>query len=154
MPEERPMQRESSNVEPDAREARLKKRRHNALEVLIEARDRLLAQMTDDILSHREVILDGSGQDGIFSFEFQEIEDRYSARLHALNAILENLEYRRPRIAHKVETFTTTQRNLRKDLNSVVSRYDQWDLVDIDVTALKDEQLLVVMAFTADEYTE
>jgi hypothetical protein len=148
------MQSESPNAEPDAREVRLKKKRRDAIEILLEARDRLLEQMTDDILSHRDVILEGGGQEGVFSFEFQEIEDRYSARLHAINSILENLEYRRPRIAHRVETFATTQRNLRRDLNALMARYDQWDLVDIDVSPVEKGELLVVVAFTADEYVE
>ena len=148
------MQRERSNVEFDAGEEWLKKKRSEALEILLEARDRLVSQLCDDILSHRDVILEDAGQEGLFSFEFQEIEDRYSARLHALNSILENLEYRRPRIAHKVETFRTSSDELAKDLNEVVDRYDQWDLVDIDVTPLSDAQLLVVVGFTADEFVE
>jgi len=109
--------------------------------------------MADEIRAHRDVILDqATGQDSLFSFEFQEIEDRYSARLHALNSILENLEFRRPRLAHKVETLTTSREHLYQDLNSLVSQFDQWDLVDINVTELKDEQLLAVVSFTADEY--
>ena len=141
------------DLDADPTEEKLKKKRSEALEVLLEARERLVTQLCADVLSNRDVILEDSPE-GLFSFEFQEIEDRYSARLHALNSILENLEYRRPRISHRVETFRTTSEDLSRDLNTVIDRYDQWDLVDINVTPLKDERLLVVVAFTADEYAE
>ncbi len=144
------MHREGPNLESGVGETRGNRRRRDALEVLLEARDRLIAQLAEEIRGQREALLDGSGE-SLFSFEFQEIEDRYSARLHALNSILENLEYRRPRLAHKVETLTTTRENLKGDLNSLVSQFDQWDLVDVSVTPIEDE-LLVVVSFTADEY--
>ena len=146
------MQRERPDVHSDTSEERLQQERRDALETLLEARDRLVSQLSGDILSNRDVILEDPGQEGLFSFEFQEIEDRYSARLHALNSILENLEYRRPRIAHKVETFSTTREKLGAELNDMVNRHDQWDLVDIDVTPVNDGELLVVVAFTADEF--
>ena len=147
------MQREGSNLESGVRESRTHRLRRDALETLLEARDRLISQMAGEIRAHRDVILDQStGEDSLFSFEFQEIEDRYSARLHALNSILENLEFRRPRLAHKIETLTTSRDHLYDDLNALVSQFDQWDLVDVNVTELKDEQLLAVVSFTADDY--
>ena len=102
------MRRESPDVESSQREDQERERRREALGVLLEARERLLAQMTEDVLSNREVLLDGSSRDGFSSFELEEIEDRYSARLNALNSLLENLEYRHPKIKHRVETITTS----------------------------------------------
>lgn len=147
------MKAESSDVEREG-EAREHKRRRDAIEILLEARERLFAQLTEDILSNREVILDSSGPDGVFSFEFQEIDNRYSGRIHALNSLLESLEYRRPRFAHKVETFIASRESLEKDINDVVSSHDQWDLVDMNLTPLEDDKFLVVAAFTVDEYVE
>ncbi|HVR75130.1 MAG TPA: hypothetical protein VMT52_12390 [Planctomycetota bacterium] len=148
------MRRESPDAGPTQEEDREKSRRKEALDVLIEARERLLARMTEDVLSNRDIILEGSAQDGLTSFELEEIEDRYSARLNSLNALLENLEYRRPVIKHRIETLTTTSRTLQKDLGNLLSRFEQWDLVDVDLSRLEDDQLLVVVAFTADEYPE
>jgi hypothetical protein len=147
------MRRESSDVEA-RREDEERNRRREALDVLLEARDRLLAQMTDDVLSNRDLILDGSGSEGIFRFDLEEIEDRYSARLNALNSLLENLEYRNPRIRHRIETLTTTSHTLKKDVSTLLGKLDQWDLVDIDVSRLEGEEMLVVLALTADEYPE
>ena len=147
------MRRESSDVEA-RREDEERNRRREALDVLLEARDRLLAQMTDDVLSNRDTILDGSGTEGLFRFDLEEIEDRYSARLNALNSLLENLEYRNPRIRHRIETLTTTSRALKKDVSALLGKLDQWDLVDIDVSKLEGEEMLVVLALTADEYPE
>ena len=147
------MRRESSDVEA-RREDEERNRRREALDVLLEARDRLLAQMTDDVLSNRDLILDGSGSEGIFRFDLEEIEDRYSARLNALNSLLENLEYRNPRIRHRIETLTTTSDRLKKDVSALLGKLDQWDLVDIDVSRLEGEEMLVVLALTADEYPE
>jgi hypothetical protein len=147
------MRRESSDVEA-RREDEERNRRREALDVLLEARDRLLAQMTDDVLSNRDTILDGSGTEGLFRFDLEEIEDRYSARLNALNSLLENLEYRNPRIRHRIETLTTTSRALKKDVSALLGMLDQWDLVDIDVSKLEGEEMLVVLALTADEYPE
>jgi hypothetical protein len=147
------MRRESSDVEA-RREDEERNRRREALDVLLEARDRLLAQMTDDVLSNRDVILDGSGTEGIFRFDLEEIEDRYSARLNALNSLLENLEYRNPRIRHRIETLTTTSRTLKKDVSALLGKLDQWDLVDIDVSKIEGEEMLVVLALTADEYPD
>ena len=147
------MRRESSDVEA-RREDEERNRRREALDVLLEARDRLLAQMTDDVLSNRDTILDGSGTEGLFRFDLEEIEDRYSARLTALNSLLENLEYRNPRIRHRIETLTTTSRALKKDVSALLGMLDQWDLVDIDVSKLEGEEMLVVLALTADEYPE
>jgi hypothetical protein len=147
------MRRESSDVEA-RREDEERNRRREALDVLLEARDRLLAQMTDDVLSNRDLILDGSGSEGIFRFDLEEIEDRYSARLNALNSLLENLEYRNPRIRHRIETLTTTSDTLKKDVSALLGKLDQWDLVDIDVSRLEGEEMLVVLALTADEYPE
>lgn len=148
------MERESYGVDAGSSEEEERKRRREALDVLLEARDRLLAQMTEDVLSHRELILDGSGEEGLFHFDLEEIEDRYSARLNALNSLLENLEYRNPRIKHRIETLTTTSRALKKDLSSLLARMDQWDLVDLHVAPLNGEELLVVVALTADEYPD
>jgi hypothetical protein len=147
------MERESHGVDADSSEEE-RKRRREALDVLLEARDRLLAQMTEDVLSHRELILDGSAEEGLFRFDLEEIEDRYSARLNALNSLLENLEYRNPRIKHRIETLTTTPRALKKDLSSLLARMDQWDLVDLHVAPLGPEEMLVVVALTADEYPD
>ena len=147
------MERESPKVDTGHEEEAERNRRGEALDVLLEARERLIAQMTEDILSHRELIVEGSGQDGLFGFEFQEIEDRYSARLNALNALLENLEYRRPKIKYRVETLNTTLRSLKKDLSLLLSK-EEWDLVNVDVTRLDSDQMLVVAAFTMDEYEE
>ena len=147
------MRRESSDVEA-RREDEERNRRREALDVLLEARDRLLAQMTDDVLSNRDMILDGSGSEGLFRFDLEEIEDRYSARLNALNSLLENLEYRNPRIRHRIETLTTTSHALKKDVSALLGKLDQWDLVDIDVSKLEGEEMLVVLALTADEYPE
>ena len=148
------MERESHGIEAGSSEEEERKRRREALDVLLEARDRLLAQMTEDVLSHRELILDGSGEEGLFRFDLEEIEDRYSARLNALNSLLENLEYRNPRIKHRIETLTTTPRALKKDLSSLLARMDQWDLVDLHVAPLDGEEMLVVVALTADEYPD
>ena len=147
------MRRESSDVEA-RREDEERNRRREALDVLLEARDRLLAQMTDDVLSNRDMILDGSGTEGLFRFDLEEIEDRYSARLNALNSLLENLEYRNPRIRHRIETLTTTSHTLKKDVSALLGKLDQWDLVDIDVSKLEGEEMLVVLALTADEYPD
>lgn len=148
------MRRESPDVEPSQHEDQERERRREALNVLMEARDRLLAQMTEDVLSNREVLLDGSSRDGFSSFELEEIEDRYSARLNALNSLLENLEYRHPKIQHRVETITTNVSALKKDFSALLSRLDQWDLVDMEITPLENGELLVVAALTADEYPE
>lgn len=145
------MQREESKVGSFFDDGRPGASRRQALEILLQAREQLLDQLSEEILSHREAILDGPGQGGLFAFELQEIEDRYSARLHALNSILENLEYRRPRIANKVETFISRPEDLSADLEKRIQRYDQWDIVDIDVTPLDAGGLLVVIGFTADE---
>ena len=147
------MRRESSDVEA-RREDEERNRRREALDVLLEARDRLLAQMTDDVLSNRDMILDGSGSEGLFRFDLEEIEDRYSARLNALNSLLENLEYRNPRIRHRIETLTTTSRALKKDVSALLGKLDQWDLVDLDVSKLEGDEMLVVLALTADEYPD
>ena len=151
------MQQERPEVDWDISEERLKRQRREALDILLEARDRLVSQLCSEILSNRDAILEDPGSEGLFGFEFQKIEERYEryiTRLQTLNSILENLEYRRPRIAHKVETFSTTPEDLRKDLAAVVDRYDQWDLVDIDVTPIENNQFLVVVGFTADEYVD
>jgi hypothetical protein len=149
------MRRESSKAESEASDARLERWRQDAQEVVLQVREKLISQMTEEVLSKRDAILDGSAQDGVFSFEFQEIEDRYSARLHALNSLLENLECRQPpRVAHKVEVLVSTQKTLQTDLNDLVARYDEWDLVDIDVSCLDGSRLLVVVAFSADDYGE
>ena len=148
------MERESHGIDAGSSEEEERKRRREALDVLLEARDRLLAQMTEDVLSHRELILDGSGEEGLFRFDLEEIEDRYSARLNALNSLLENLEYRNPRIKHRIETLTTTPRALKKDLSSLLARMEQWDLVDLHVAPLDGEEMLVVVALTADEYPD
>lgn len=148
------MKREGPNVESRRREAEERSRRREALDILLEARERLLAQMTEDVLSNREVIVDGASPDGLSTFELEEIEDRYSARLNALNSLLENLEYRQPSIRHRVETMTTTLRSLKKDLSGLLAQFDQWDLVDVNISSLEGEELLVVVTFTADEYPE
>ena len=148
------MQKETSNLESSVRERRQNLRRRDALEILLKARDGLIAEMAEEIRLRREALLDSSGDQNVLGFEFQEIEDRYTARLHALNSILENLEYRRPRLAHRVETLATTSEDLKKDLNGLVSRFDQWDLVDVSVTQLSDSSLLAVVSFTADDYGE
>ena len=148
------MQKETSNLESSVRERRRNLRRRDALEILLKARDGLIAEMAEEIRLRKDALLDSAGEQNVLGFEFQEIEDRYTARLQALNSILENLEYRRPRLAHRIETINSTRDNLKKDLNELVSRFDQWDLVDVNVSEMTDSSLLVVISFTADDYGE
>ena len=148
------MQKETSNLESSVRERRRNLRRRDALEILLKARDGLIAEMAEEIRLRKDALLDSAGEQNVLGFEFQEIEDRYTARLQALNSILENLEYRRPRLAHRIETINSTRENLKKDLNELVSRFDQWDLVDVNVSEMTDSSLLVVISFTADDYGE
>ena len=148
------MQKETSNLESSVRERRRNLRRRDALEILLKARDGLIAEMAEEIRLRKDALVDSTGEQNVLGFEFQEIEDRYTSRLQALNSILENLEYRRPRLAHRIETLSTTREDLKKDLNGLVSRFDQWDLVDVTVSQLSDSSLLAVISFTADDYGE
>ena len=148
------MKRESSKIERWDPEAQEQSRRKEALDVLLAARERLLAQMTEEVISNREVIQEGSSIEGLSSFELEEIEDRYSARLNALNSLLENLESRRPTVRHRVESLKTTTHSLEKDLAGLLSKLEQWDLVDMAILPQAGERLLVVLALTADEYPE
>ena len=148
------MRRESPDAESRRDDDREKDRRKEALHVLLEARERLLTQMAEDILSNRDVLLDASERESFSSFELEEIEDRYSARLNALNSLLENLEYRQPNVRHRIETLTTTIRGLKRDLSDLLTKFDQWDLVNLEITPISAEELLVVAALTADEYPE
>ena len=148
------MQKETSNLESSVRERRRNLRRRDALEILLKARDGLIAEMAEEIRLRKDALVDSTGEQNILGFEFQEIEDRYTARLQALNSILENLEYRRPRLAHRIETLSTNREDLKKDINELVSRFDQWDLGDGTVSQLSDSCLLAVISFTADDYGE
>ena len=148
------MQKETSNLESSVRERRRNLRRRDALEILLKARDGLIAEMAEEIRLRKDAFIDSSGDHNVLGCEFQEIEDRYTARLHSLNSILENLEYRRPRLAHRIETLSSTRESLKKDLNDLVCRFDQWDLVDVNVSEMTDSTLLAVVSFTADDYGE
>jgi hypothetical protein len=129
-------------------------RRQDALNLLIQARENLIAQMAEEIMSNRDAILGDPSQTGIFGFEFQEIEDRYIGRLNAINSILDNLEYRPARIVNKTEVLLTTKKRLKKDLDDLIARYDQWDLVSVNATKVGEDQLMLILALTADEYPE
>ena len=148
------MQKETSNLESSVRERRRNLRRRDALEILLKARDGLIAEMAEEIRLRKDAFIDSSGDHNVLGLEFQEIEERYTARLHSLNSILENLEYRRPRLAHRSETLSSTRESLKKDLNDLVCRFDQWDLVDVNVSEMTDSTLLAVVSFTADDYGE
>jgi hypothetical protein len=127
-------------------------RRQDALNLLVRARERLIAQMADEILSNRDAILGDPSQTGLFGFEFQEIEDRYIGRLSAINSILDNLEHRQARIINKTEIIFTNRKRVKKDLDDLIARYDQWDLVGVNALKVSDDQLALIVAFTADEY--
>ena len=75
--------------------------RQDALSLLAQARENLIAQMAEEILANREAIMGDPCQTGFFGFEFQEIEDRYLGRLNAINSILDNLDCRPTRIVNK-----------------------------------------------------
>jgi len=147
-PKEEPAESPSPKVEapPD--------RRQDALKLLIQAREHLISQMAEEIISNRDALLGDPSQTGIFGFEFQEIEDRYIGRLNAINSILDNLEYRPARIVNKTEVLFTTRKRMKKDLDDLITRYDQWDLVNVNAAKIADDQLMVIVAFTADEYPE
>ncbi len=127
-------------------------RRRDAVKMLIQAREHLLAQMAEEIVSNRDAILGDPTTTGIFGFEFQEIEDRFIGRLNAINAILDNLEYRPARIINRTEVLMTTRKRAKKDLENLIAKYDQWDLIGVNATRVDDEQLMLIVAFTADEY--
>jgi hypothetical protein len=146
------MNPERSKVESNDRNRREEARRREALQVLLDARERLMTQMMDDILERREA-LDSEGG-SYSSFELEEIEDRYTARLQAINSLLENLEYRQPSIRYEVEAFTTSLKVLKKDLAAALDAYDQWDLVSVNVVPGRGEDVTVLLTFTADEYPE
>lgn len=148
------MKRESPKVDRRHKQEQEKNRRKKALDVLLAAREQLLAQMTEEVISNSDVILEGSSIEGMSSFELEEIEDRYSARLNALNSLLENLENRRPSVRHRIESLKTTAESLEKDLADLLSELEQWDLVDMAILPREGEQLLCVVALTADEYPE
>jgi response regulator RpfG family c-di-GMP phosphodiesterase len=147
------MHREPTGVGPDlGEEYANNSRTSDALHVLLEARERLLAQMTEDVLTHQEALLDASGEESAFSFELQEIEDRYSARLSALNALVENLEFRQPRVRHRVETLSTTVDSVAERLTDLLARLDDWDLVDFEVVPRGGDRLLLIVALARDDY--
>jgi len=129
-------------------------RYRDAFQILLNARENLINQMAEEILMNQEAILGDPTQTGLLGFEFQEIEDRYIGRLNAINSILDNLEPRPTRIANKTEVIVTSEKELKKDLDRLIEQYDQWELVSVNATALAGEQLLVVVAFTADEYPQ
>ncbi len=146
------MHREPPGIDrPPHSENRENGRIQDALELLMEARARLLEQLTEDILSHREGLLDASEEDGAFSFELQEIEDRYSARLGALNALLENLDSRQPRVEHRVETIETSVDQIGRRLGELLGRVDHWDLVDFEVVRREGDAVVVVVVLARDE---
>ncbi len=122
-----------------------------AFRVLIEARDRLLRKLSEEVLAHREAFLDASGSDDPLGFELQEIEDRYSARLTALNSLIDNLEYRRPRVEHKVRVLRATVPSLERVLSRA---HSDWDLVGVSIARLEGDQVLAVVAFTSEVYDE
>ena len=153
------MQRDPSGSNPSSSlgprrdiDAVAERRTQEALHVLLEARDRLLEQMTNDILAHREALLGDADDSGVFNFELQEIEDRYSARLSSLNALLENLEYRQPRVEHRVETVDTTVERVGEAIFEIVDTLPGWDLVDFEVVAKKGDDVSVVAVLARDEY--
>jgi hypothetical protein len=142
-------------------------KRRDALRLLIKARENLISQMAEEIVSNRDAILGDLSQTGLFGFEFQEIEDRYIGRLNAINSILDNLEVRAARIVNKTEVVYTTRKRLKDDLDELIARYDQWDVVSVnaipaaipekgkvDRAAKGDpDGLMLIVAFTADEYS-
>src|SRR5262245_61870478 len=150
--EEEPV--EEQGGAPPAKGERPRDRRQDALKLLVQAREHLISQMAEEIISNRDALLGDPSQTGIFGFEFQEIEDRYIGRLNAINSILDNLEYRPARIVNKTEVLFTTRKRMKKDLDDLISRYDQWDLVNVNAAKIADDQLMVIVAFTADEYPE
>ena len=129
-------------------------RRQDALQLLIKAREHLIAQMAEEIVSNRDAILGDPSQTGLFGFEFQEIEDRYIGRLNAINSILDNLEHRTARVLNKTEVLFTNKKKMKKDLDDLVGKYEQWDLVNVATTRVSEDQLMVIVAFTADEYPD
>jgi hypothetical protein len=131
-----------------------RRRRKEAFDILIEAREKLLCQMSEEISSHRDVIAEGASQDGVFGFEVQEIEDRYSARLNAINSLLENLECRRVKVEHRVETFVTSPRRLEGDFNDRLAELGDWDLVALSTVDLGGGQIQVILALTSEVYPE
>ncbi len=147
---EEPMKRHAEEQTPDL-EPPLD-RKQEALHVLIKARENLLAQMAEEILLNRDSILGDPAQTGLLGFEFQEIEDRYIGRLNSINAILDNLEPRPSRIVNKTEVLFSSRKELKKDLDDLIDRYDQWDLVSVSTTRVSDDQFMLLVAFSADEY--
>jgi hypothetical protein len=150
--EEEPVER-SPGAEPEAG-GRTLRRRQDALSLLLKAREHLIAQMTDEILTNRDAILGDPSQTGLFGFEFQEIEDRYIGRLNAINSILDNLEHRSARILNRTEVVFTNRKRVKKDLDDLIARYDQWDIVTVNAMRLSEDQLMLIVAFTADEFGE
>jgi response regulator RpfG family c-di-GMP phosphodiesterase len=148
------MNPETPGIDTARRDERDKRRRKEALEVLLEARERLLRQMAEEILAHRDVILEGASQESLFGFELQEIEDRYSARLNALNALLDNLEYRHPRVEHRVETLTTTVATLAEEMSEFLKDFEDWDLVGIDIVRVEGNKVIVAVALTSEVYPD
>ena len=144
------MRQEGSGLDASRFDAQERGRRQEALDVLLEARDRLLSQMTEEILAHQDVFLDAS-QGGVFSFEFQEVEDRFSVRLNSLNGLLEHLEFREPRIRHRVETQETTRSGVKKVLQTLLDRSDNWDLADFEIVPVEGEKVLLVAVLLCDE---
>ena len=147
------MRREPTGVGPElGEELEGAGRTRDALGVLLEARERLLAQMTEEVLTHEDALLHATEEENAFSFELQEIEDRYSARLGALNALIENLEYRQPRVRHRVESISTTVDEVSEQLRTLLARLDEWDLVDFEVVRRDRDEVLLIVALACDDF--
>jgi hypothetical protein len=110
--------------------------------------------MTEDILSNRDVIVDGSHPEGLYGFELQEIEDRYSSRLAALNALLDNLECRKGRLEHTTQVLRTTVHSAQRDLDALLREYEDWDVVGFDVVRLEGEKVVIFVVLTSEVYPE
>lgn len=148
------MKREAPDPDAAPRENAEEGVRRDALEVLLEAREKLLHRMIEEILSNRDVIVEGSHPEGLFGFELQEIEDRYSSRLASLNALLDNLEYRKARLEHAIRVVRTTVHNAERDVGEVLREYEDWDLVGFEVVRLEGEKVVAFIALTSEVYPD
>ncbi len=131
-------------------------RTKKAFDILWKARENLLKFLVDEVIEKEPVLTGKTNYEGALGFEYQELDNKYMARLASLNTFLHNLTAgpggqarKQGTLVNRVEAFVASPETLEREINGVLRKYSTLKLVSTSLQEAEEGKVLVVLSLSS-----
>lgn len=131
-------------------------RPRQAIEALNKARENLLTFLVEEVVEREAILTGATNYEGPFSFEFQEIDNKFMGRLASINTFLHNLytlpgfQQKKPKVPQNaVEVVVSEADDLSGEINKALGKHRSRKLVGTSMHRDDEGRFVVILAFTS-----